>query len=221
MIAYHFSFDLRYFGVTGSDFEHDPFWLTARSLIVTAFLLLVGVSTVLARRREGSAAFQCYLKRTVIIAACALAVSAASYAMFPQSFIYFGILHAIVLMSLIAWPLVRYPRTALVAGIAIVALGLSFSHPFFDNRALSVIGFTTHKPITEDYVPLFPWSGIVLIGVALGAALESRAFAPIAGLARLPKFVRYLGRHSLAVYMVHQPILIGLLWSMLWMVRSP
>jgi uncharacterized membrane protein len=98
MIAYHFSFDLRYFGLTRSDFEHDPFWLTARTLIVTSFLLLVGMSALLAGRSDRPDAFRRYLQRTAIIAACAAAVSAASYAMFPESFIYFGIQHAIVVM---------------------------------------------------------------------------------------------------------------------------
>ena len=221
MIAYHFSFDLRYFGLTRSDFEHDPFWLTARALIVTSFLLLVGMSALLAGRSDRPDAFRRYLQRTAIIAACAAAVSAASYALFPESFIYFGILHAIVVMSMVAWPFARHPRAALVVGLAIVALGLLVSHPFFDTRALSVIGFTTHKPITEDYVPLFPWTGVVLIGIVLGAALERRAFVPIGGLARLPAWVHYLGRHSLAVYMIHQPILIGTLWVVLWIARRP
>ena len=135
--------------------------------------------------------------------------------MFPQSFIYFGILHAIAVMSLVAWPFARHPRIALVAGIAIIGAGLTVSHPLFDTRALSVVGFTTHKPVTEDYVPLFPWTGVVLVGIALGAALERRAFAPVAALARLPNGVRGLGRHSLAVYMLHQPLLIGTLWVVL------
>jgi uncharacterized membrane protein len=70
----------------------------------------------------------------------------------------------------------------------------------------------TAKPITEDYVPLFPWAGMVLVGIAAGHALAARDFAWLAPLGRLPAFVRWLGRHSLAVYMVHQPLLLALLW---------
>ena len=51
MVVYHFAFDLRFYRVIAADFEHDPFWLGFRALIVTSFLLLVGVSLVLADRR--------------------------------------------------------------------------------------------------------------------------------------------------------------------------
>jgi uncharacterized membrane protein len=93
MIAYHFAFDLRFFGLTRSDFEGDPFWLTARAAIVTSFLLLVGVSLLLAH--EAGVPGARANRRVALIAACALAVTIGSYLVFPQRFIYFGILHCI------------------------------------------------------------------------------------------------------------------------------
>lgn len=227
MLAYHFCFDLRFYGLTHTDFEHAPFWLTARSLIVTSFLLVVGISAVLARgataddARRGVAKampdprLRRYLRRTAIVAACAAAVTAGSYLLFPHSFIYFGILHGIVLMSLLAWPFTSRPRAALVVGVFIIVLGVTASNAFFDTRLLSIVGFMTHKPVTEDYVPLFPWTGVVLVGVMLGSLLHRRAYAPLAVFARLPRFVGFLGRHSLAVYMTHQLVLLGGLWLVL------
>ena len=61
------------------------------------------------------------------------------------------------------------------------------------------------------WVPLFPWLGVVLAGIALGHALAARDFRPVAFLARTPTALRWMGRHSLAIYMVHQPLLIGAL----------
>ena len=210
MVVYHFAFDLRFYGITHSDFENDPFWLAARACIVSAFLLLVGISVVLANRKGMPLAR--FARRVATIAACATAVSVASYALFPQTFIYFGILHCIAVSMLIARPLAAHPRAALAIGIAIVVAGLSLSHPAFDTRAASVIGFTTHKPPTQDYVPLFPWLGVVLIGVAIGHALLRVAFRPIVALGSLPRALRWMGRHSLAIYMLHQPLLLGVLW---------
>jgi uncharacterized membrane protein len=213
MIVYHFSFDLRYYRVIHSDFEHDPFWLGFRALIVTSFLLLVGVSLVLADAAGTSR--RKFWQRIALIAACALAATAGSYLVFPRTFIYFGILHCIAVASVLAWPLVRRPRLALALGLAVVAAGLALSHPVFDQRPLSWLGFTTVKPPTEDYVPLAPWSGVALIGIAIGRALAGARWRALAPLAAAPRWLRWLGRHSLAVYMVHQPLLLGALWVLL------
>lgn len=212
MFVYHFAFDLRFYGVLVANFESGPFWLGFRALIVSAFMALVGVGLVLAHR--AGATRMHFWKRIGIIAACALAVSVGSWLVFPRSFIYFGILHSIAVASVLAWPFVDRPRTALAIGVVLIATGLAWSHPAFDARVLSWIGFTTAKPATEDYVPLAPWAGIVFVGLALGHRLDRGAFRALRRGAALPApgWLRWLGRHSLAVYMVHQPILLGLLW---------
>jgi uncharacterized membrane protein len=129
-----------------------------------------------------------------------------------ERFIYFGILHAIAVSSLLAWPLVRRPLLAGAIGTGLVIASVALAHPAFDQRALSWLGFATHKPQTEDYVPLAPWLGVVLIGVWLGYVLMQRNFRLLAPLARAPAWIRSAGRHSLLIYMVHQPILVGSLW---------
>jgi uncharacterized membrane protein len=213
MIVYHFAFDLRFYRVTDADFEGDPFWLGFRALIVTFFLALVGVSLVLANRAGASRRH--FRERLGIIVACALAASVGSWLAFRTTYIYFGILHCIAVTSVLALPFVRRPRSAMFIGVTVIVAGLTLSHPAFDARALSWIGFTTHKPATEDYVPLFPWSGVVFVGIAAGHALARAAFRPVAPLAAAPRWLRTLGRHSLLVYMAHQPILLGLLWIVL------
>ena len=210
MAIYHFCFDLRYFGVTRSDFEHDPFWLAARSAILSSFLLIAGISMVLARQNARSDAR--WLRHSAVIAGAALLVSAASYVMFPRSYIWFGVLHAIAVSLVVARPLVDRPYAAAAIGATVIAFGLAFSHAEFDNRALGWLGFMTAKPVTEDYVPLFPWTGVLLIGIAVGHWLMRERFARLAPFARVPVPIRWLGRHSLIVYLAHQPLLIGLLW---------
>jgi uncharacterized membrane protein len=211
MIAYHFCFDLRMFGFARFAFETDWRWLAARSIILGTFLFLAGVSVVLLRQRPGAPAR--FLRHVALIAAAAIGVTVASRVAFPERFIWFGVLHAIAVSVSIAWPLASRPRTAGIAGLAVIAAGLLFSHPFFDNRVLGWIGFMTFKPPTEDYVPLFPWAGVVLVGVASGQAVVHASATWAAPLARLPGWIAMAGRHSLAVYLVHQPVLIGVLWA--------
>jgi uncharacterized membrane protein len=213
MIAYHFSYDLRFYRIVAWNFEHDPFWLVARTLIAGTFLIVAGIGLVLADRASAPPAH--FWKRVGLIAGCAVAVSLGSYLVFPRTFIYFGILHCIAVASLVAWPLVRHPWPSLGAGLLVIVAGLTYSNPAFDDRLMSMVGFMTFKPPTEDYVPLFPWAGAMLIGVAVGHALISTAFRPIAPIARLPRWIGTMGRHSLVIYMVHQPILLGVLWLVL------
>ena len=210
MIGYHFAFDLRYFGVIQTDFEHDPVCLAIRGAILASFLLIAGVSLVLADRAGVPPSR--FWRNVGEIAACALLVSAGSYAMFPKTYIWFGVLHAIAVTLVIARPFARKPAAAVAIGIAVIAAGVLISNPAFDNRALGWIGFETSKPYTEDYVPLFPWAGVVFLGIALGDVLARRNFAPIAALDRASGWLTLIGRHTLLVYLVHQPILLGALW---------
>jgi uncharacterized membrane protein len=210
MIAYHFCFDLNWFGVLHADFNRDAWWLSLRAIIVTSFMLLVGISLFLARQAAISRAR--FWRRIGLIVGCALLVTAASYVAFPKSFITFGILHCIAIASLLGWPLTRRPLAALIVGMVIVAVGLQVRLPLFDMPWLNWIGLMTRKPVTEDYVPLFPWLGVTLVGIAVGAWLASRSFRTLQPVARVaPAWLTWLGRHSLLVYMVHQPVLLGVM----------
>lgn len=212
MIAYHFSYDLTYFGFVNFDFHNDPFWLHARTLILSLFLLVVGISLVLSTRN--GLRLPPYLRRLGILAGSALLISLSSYLMFGPRWIFFGVLHFIVLASVLGLPFVRVPWLALLLGSGLIVLDRLFSHGFFDHAAVQWIGLMTHKPLTEDYVPLIPWLGVVLIGIGLAGTfsrqpppwLEQQGATPVARLLRLA------GRHSLLIYLLHQPLLLGLLW---------
>lgn len=210
MVGYHFCFDLRVFRLTAADFEHDPFWLGLRAFILSSFLALVGVSLVLADRP--GAAVAPFARRLALIAACAVAVSIASAAAFPKSFIYFGVLHCIVVASLLARPLRHAPRLAIVLGLLVIGAGTTWSHPAFDARTLSWIGFGTTKPNTVDYVPLFPWAGVTMLGTGVAGIIGRNVLQARLSRLRSPRWLEWMGRHSLAIYMIHQPVLMGILW---------
>ena len=210
MIVYHAAFDLNWFHIISADFNHDRFWLSFRDLIVSSFLLLVGVSLVLASRAGISP--QRFWNRIALVGACAILVTVGSYVTFPKTFITFGILHCIVVSSILGWPLVRFPRAALMVGIVVIVAGVAIGLPLFDLPLLNWVGLMTHKPATEDYVPLLPWFGVVLVGISIGWWLLKRRMHDLRQISRAsPKWLTWVGRHSLLVYMIHQPIMMGLL----------
>jgi len=210
MIVYHAAFDLNWFHIISADFNHDRFWLSFRDLIVSSFLLLVGASLVLASRAGSSP--KRYWNRIALVGACAILVTVGSYVTFPKTFITFGILHCIVVSSILGWPLVRFPRAALIVGIVVIVVGVAIGVPLFDLPWLNWVGLMTHKPATEDYVPLLPWFGVVLVGISIGWWLLERRMHDLRQISRAsPKWLTWLGRHSLLVYMIHQPIMMGLL----------
>jgi uncharacterized membrane protein len=210
MIVYHAAFDLNWFHIISADFNHDRFWLGFRDLIVSSFLLLVGVSLVLASRTGISP--KRFWRRIALVGACAMLVTLGSYVTFPKTFITFGILHCIVVSSILGWPLVRLPRAALMVGIAVIVAGVAIGLPLFDLPWLNWVGLMTRKPATEDYVPLLPWFGVVLVGISIGWWLLERRVHALRQASRVsPKWLTWLGRHSLLVYMIHQPIMVGVL----------
>jgi uncharacterized membrane protein len=210
MIVYHAAFDLNWFHIISADFNHDRFWLASRDLIVSSFLLLVGVSLVLAHRAGISP--KRFWRRIALVGACALLVTVGSYVTFPKTFITFGILHCIVVSSILGWPLVRYPRAALIVGIVVIIVGAAIGVRLFDLPWLNWVGLMTFRPATEDYVPLLPWFGVVLVGISIGSWLIERRLPALRQISRAsPGWLTWLGRHSLLVYMIHQPIMVGVL----------
>ncbi|MDR1530238.1 MAG: DUF1624 domain-containing protein [Burkholderiales bacterium] len=221
MIAYHFAFDLNWFGVIQANFYYDPVLKAIRAAIVSSFLFIVGISLVIARQMNQSK--KAFWRRILKITVCALIVSIASYLAFPQSFIYFGILHAIAFMTILAQSVLRFPKIALIVGILIITVGVIFTHPVFDPKPLSWIGFVTTLPRTEDFVPLFPWFGIVLLGIAfqMSGFGFHKADSTVSAIRdyTLIRILAWSGKHSLWIYMLHQPLLIAALWGILRIIK--
>lgn len=215
MIAYHLCWDLSYFRFIAADVGYDPQWVLIARSILAVFLFLVGVGLVLGHGR--GIQWQKFWRRWAFVVAGALAITIATYFAFPQSFVYFGVLHAIALFSLLAVPFLAAPLwlPTLVA-IVVIALPLLYSDALFNEKLFSWIGFWQVPPPANDLVPVFPWFGAVLVGViATRLVLASPLAARLSAIdppGRLARTLAFMGRWSLLIYLVHQPILLGLVY---------
>jgi uncharacterized membrane protein len=217
MASFHFMWDLTYFGYLEPDFPSAG-WprIYARS-IASTFLFLAGFSLVLAH--GNGICWASFRKRWAIVAGAAMLVSIATYFIIPDRFIYFGILHAIATASLVGLLFLRlpWPLTLAVAATAFAA-PLCLSSAVFDVPWLWWIGLSTAAQPSFDYVPLLPWLAPFLTGIVVARLpvviqwlrqnasgdksynWTSRAFS-------------FLGRHSLVFYLVHQPVLLSILFG--------
>lgn len=223
MFVFHFAYDLSYFGLIETDVPSEPGWRAFARLIAGSFLTLVGISLVLATQNGLNR--PAFLKRLAMVAGAAALVTLATFFAMPRSFIFFGILHHVALGSVLALPFLRLPIVA-VAGAALAAFALPvlIAHPLLDQPALAWLGFSRARIVTADFVPVFPWFGCVLGGIVLARLAVPRlagsrlaAWRPTFLPARL---VTWGGRHSLLVYLVHQPVFIGALMLALQLNRA-
>ena len=229
MTVFHFCFDLNHFGYWKQDFYRDPFWTWQRTLIMSLFLFSAGVGQAVAVAQGQS--WTRFWRRWVQVAGCALLVTLGSWLMYPQSFIYFGVLHGIALMLIIArltahwgaWLWLLGAVAIAIKFIAVYALDSGASVQFVDalnGPMLNWLGLITRKPITEDYVPLLPWLGVMWWGVAAGSWLSGQGAGCLS--LKLPvafKPLARIGRWSLSYYVLHQPVMIGALMAIGWLVK--
>ena len=220
MTGFHFCFDLASAGLLQTNFYADPFWTRQRTCILSLFLLCAGAGQALAIARGQS--WRHFAKRWLQISGCALLVSAGSYLMFPQTYIYFGVLHGMAVMLLVCRALASRdtPLRRLLTGAALVLaaylaapelIAQGWWSAALNGKGLNWLGLISAKPFTEDYVPLAPWLAVMLCGMAAmlwalrrpqsrqAGALEQVLLRPFA----------FLGRWSLSYYMLHQPVMLG------------
>lgn len=214
MASYHFTWDLEFFGYAAPGLTAFGGWKLYARCIASTFLFLVGVSLVLAHGR--GIRWNGFWKRFAMVAGAALAITVVTRIAVPQGFIFFGILHQIALASLLGLAFLRLPALlTLVAAALVVAAPHYLRSPAFDHPWLWWVGLSTVDPRSNDYVPLFPWFGAVLTGIgvtklAAAAGIPERLAALAPG--RWLRPLVLAGQHSLAFYLVHQPVLIGCVW---------
>ncbi|UOM33688.1 DUF1624 domain-containing protein [Acuticoccus sp. I52.16.1] len=206
MVIYHGSFDLMFFGHVDWPVTTSPLWRGFAAGIASTFLFLVGVSLVAAHAR--GIRWRPFLTRLAWVAGGAAVVTLGTAYAMPVP-IYFGILHAIALFSLLALPFVRAP-VALTAAVALAVFALPhvWRDAVFEAPWAYPLGLAPQMPITFDYEPVFPWFAVTLLGVIVGRVVR---LVPGRGRAGpVWEAIAVLGRWSFPIYLLHQPVLFGI-----------
>jgi uncharacterized membrane protein len=214
VVIFHLVWDLDFTNLTGPGLAAHPIWIAFGRLLAGTFMFLVGVSLVLANRK--SLHWQLAVRRILKIASFALIITVATYVVFPSAFVFYGILHAIAVASIFGLLFLRLPPFVILAiGVVVWLAPLLFTNEAFDSRWLAWIGFSQSPPISNDLVPVFPWFGITLVGVATARLVivgrTSSRFKEMAIQNETGRLLTFCGRHSLIIYVLHQPFLLAII----------
>jgi uncharacterized membrane protein len=216
MAGYHLTWDLAHFALVSPMAPFSPPMRLLSHAIASSFLGLAGVSLALANRDRLN--LPGFGRRLLRVAAGAALVTAVTAVAMPGLTVWFGILHCIVAASLLALPLVEAPAWAsLVLGAAVIAAPVFIQSTAFDPPALLWLGLGQALPNTVDWYPLMPWAGVTLLGLGVARLPGVLAWLSRPGRFRArsapAKAAAFAGRNSLAVYLLHQPVLSALVWA--------
>ena len=198
MLVLNFVTDLNHFGIMNTE-TGDQWWWMAR-IAASLFVGISGVSYFLAHRLEYD--FTKTSGRTKRLIFWAFVITIITYIFEPSAYVRFGVLHLLALASIVAFPVARKPEFALGIGLILLIIPLS------SNPNLVWLGLS-ETVIAVDYFPLNPWLGIFFLGLALASRIypEGKPLTEI----QWPEKWLWFGRNTLTIYVIHQPILIGLL----------
>ncbi len=217
MVVYHTVFDLSFFAIYPVE-ATTGFWRYFAFSTASLFLLVVGVSLIISHDRaaatlDGFSLAKKFLIRGAGIFGLGLLVTFATWLYLPDSYVIFGILHLIGVSVILSPLFFRFGRWNILIGLACFPIGwfvTGLSGPAF----LLLLGIMPPGFTSIDYTPLFPWFGMVLIGMGLGAFLYAGGVRQFS-IRPLPDYfvgpISFLGRHSLLIYLAHQPVIILLL----------
>ena len=210
VIVVHFLFDLSFFG--GLDLTLPAWYVFIQEYGGAIFVVLSGVCVTLGSKS---------VRRGLIVFACGMLITAVTYGMYRLGMsgadvvVKFGVLHLLGVCMLVYPAFKKLPPAALaVLGLLIAVTGYAIRGIIVPQRWLFPLGLTYEGFTSSDYFPLFPQLGYFLIGAAIGktAYREKKTLLP-GSFQKTPvaRFFCWCGRQSLFIYLLHQPIVYGLL----------
>ena len=213
MVVYHLTYDLDAFGGYGIA-ATTGFWARFADATASLFLFLVGVSLAISHARSGGDRFGKYLLRGLRIFGYGMVLTVV-FLVFGMGIVAFGILHLIGVSIVLAYPLLNLRLSNFLLGALVFAAGMYvMAQDPVGSPWLLPFGVVPEGWLMPDYRPLLPWFGVVLIGLGFGNAVYGGGTRPVILPRKTPVAARPLlplGKNSLAIYLVHQPILILLL----------
>ena len=213
MIIFHIAFDLDLLNIYQISL-YSGFWFFLARFIEFTFLILFGFSLYLSYKNSQS--YSKFLKfqlwRGVKLFAIAMLITLITYFIYPQGYIRFGVLHLISMGIIMGALLVRYPKALIAMIFLSLIFGAIFNQFYTDTPLLLPFGIMPDKFYTLDYFPTFPWAALIFFGIIAARFFGANSWLINSKKIRRFIFLEKIGQKSLLIYLIHQPVLLGLIW---------
>jgi uncharacterized membrane protein len=213
MIVYHFAFNLNLLNIYPID-VYSGLWIILARFIQFTFLTVVGISIYIsyAKHQDYSKFLKRQFRRSVILLGIAMGITLVTYIFYPQGYIKFGVLHLISIASILGALLIRNNFLMVCLIFISLILGNIFSQITLDTPLLMPLGLMYKNFYSLDYFPIFPWISLVFAGIVIARFLDKHKLLKNFNLIPRFKLLEDAGKRSLIIYLVHQPVLLGLIW---------
>ncbi|HHV28019.1 heparan-alpha-glucosaminide N-acetyltransferase [Acetivibrio mesophilus] len=173
-----------------------------RIIDASLFIMVSGISTSFSKNS---------FRRGLIVFSAALSISLVTFIAGRGLFVSFGILHLLGICMMVS-PLLKKISTPGLLTLSVIIAMTYFVIPYVkvSHNYFFMFGFHNDKFFSADYYPIFPWAWIFLLGIALSRLIYKEKKS-IFNFSIRDNPISYLGRHSLEVYLIHQPIILLLL----------
>ncbi len=208
MVLFNYSVTLRYFGLL--DIKPDLYYNSLPMIIASIFIFLSGNAAYVSFENNKENFGRRYFARGGKLLIFAAFITLFTSIFVPDGTVYFGILHFFAISSFLVPVFIKYARLNLIAGVLIILAGFLLQTTKVDFPYLLWLGFMPQYFTTFDYFPLMPWLGVLLLGIYSGKSVIEKT-GHITFRHKLANVFIFLGRNSLTVYLIHQPLLVALL----------
>lgn len=209
MVAFHAAFDVDFFTAFPVDVKHG-FWLFVARFVQIVFVSTTGMTLAISHYRSGRTRVGARLRHAAFVFGWGMAITAVTWVLFREQAVRFGILHFLGVSMVLALPLLRFGLWNILFGFVVFGLAWIFRDVTVDFSWGFPLGFRNAAFQSLDYFPLFPWFGLFLLGAAAGSAWIKKPWHYL----HTGGVLAWLGRHSLIIYLAHQPVLVGVLWML-------
>jgi len=219
MIVYHIFFDINFLQVVSIPLTSLAFQLFLYP-IGSLFLLIVGISLVLSfqiyeKKHQRMPPFSKYFWRGVFLFLLALMITFITWIYPHKGYIVFGVIHCISISVILSYWFISRPTLSLFVGGLIIVLGVLFTQVTVESPVFFWLGLRSAGFYSLDYFPLCPWFGVVLIGLFAGTRLYPNLQKKYQRSQIIPTLAYpfvFLGKHALLIYIIHQPVIYGVLY---------